>query len=483
MILEDKALSEMERLSWSSIQAGIKRLRQAGVWPRPPAARRLHLGDDLGYDDVQEIPEVANLVQYLASDEAIKAIYFRNAADPELYVLYHCWVRLLLSVLGETAGMSPTKRVFRKWFARFVKEVYSDTAVWRIADTVTGLTIRGGELRFDQTTALTPIPGYALPSIAGRHWDSLQGSSFFHSWHPGGLDKATIISTVRVRKHDYSCSGLPYPHLTQELGRSHAALAAVRLVKSGVPRLHCHAKFQLSRFPLSGPLLYCNHEGLGTGYEQETVIERNDFRDIRRLWRQPMVSEYWRYPLGLRNPTRMDVALGRFFRTYGQENWLDDMVDLSIALESLFNPTDSQELSHRIALRAAWLLGWESVGSSPGSPSAELYRRIRTMYDVRSGRVHGDIPDEKAVRKWVKTIAGVEIGGAGGHGPLDPSLSAKAVESGRDIVRKAIRACARLQGRDPNKGPHWPLPDNFDEMLVSPIQRRKWQRAAGVTRY
>jgi len=149
------------------------------------------------------------------------------------------------------------------------------------------------------------------------------------------------------------------------------------------------------------------------------------------------------------------------------------MVDLTTALESLFGPEDNQELSHRISLRAAWLLGRDLVGDDPSPSSAEVYERVRTMYKVRSARVHSDIPKVKDIHKWVTVLSGVRHDPSQHGGVLD-----KAMESARAIVRQAIRAGARLAEIDPS-WPHWPLPEDFNILSVPSLQRRKCQRAAG----
>lgn len=478
--MENEALLKVEKLCLCSIDAGIKKLCQLGAWPRPPAARKLRIGYDFYYDDIRAIPEADDLVQSLASDTTISSIYFHDSCKPELHILYDYWVRLLLCILSETEGNAIGKRVFKKWFDRFIKELYSDTAVWRIVDTVTGLTLRGAALKFDSSTSLMSIPGYDLQTIMGKYWITLQNDRFFyHDWHAGGHDKTTIITSMRVRKHDYAGFHWPPPHLTKEIERSLAVIDAIRLIMSGVPRIHCHAQFHLSYFPLADPISYCNSAGDFGLYEEEAVLDKSDFSDVRKLWRKLMATRYASHLLTSTKPTPMDVALGRFSRTYVRQNWLDDMVDLTIALESLFGPKDNQELSHRISLRTAWLLGWDRVDDDPSWTSAEVYRRVRAMYDIRSARVHGGIPREKDIRRWVTILSGVQYDESKHGGVLHGGLLDRATESAREIVRKAIRACARLAEMD-STGPHWPLPSDFDKLIVASINRNRWQRAAGL---
>ena len=61
----------------------------------------------------------------------------------------------------------------------------------------------------------------------------------------------------------------------------------------------------------------------------------------------------------------------------------DQLIDLVVALEALFSPTDQRELSFRVALNAAILL-------APSRADAqEMATFIREMYDARSSLVHG----------------------------------------------------------------------------------------------
>jgi hypothetical protein len=470
MQINGENLEKLEQLCRSSIEAGIAKLCEIGAWPRPPAARRLRAGYDFYYLDFENIREVNNLLQHLADDDKIRLIYFRKPTTPALHILYDYWVNLLLKILRETEGTSPTNHVFKKWFRRFLKELYTDTAVWRAVDTITGLTLHGRRLIFDQSTVLTSIPAH---NLKGKIWEDEQYIQ--DKWFATGHDKATIITTVVIPKIKYAGSLHPYPHLTKHIERHLAAIDAIRLTKSGIPRLHCFAEFQLSNFPSITPLAFCQQEGDKGLYENDTVIDKSDFPIIRGLWRELMDIKYKDTSFAHTKPHPMDTAFARFSNTYKRQNWLDHITDLTIALESLFNPTDNEELKHRVSLRAAWLLSSdESANGSPDMANNIIYKRVRDMYDIRSCRVHGGTPEKKDIRKWVKTLSGVEY-----DEPKDWELYELALESARDIVRKAIRACMKLSKLG-TSGPHFPLPPKFDENIITANQRRKWQKAAGT---
>jgi len=470
--MENEKLQRIEQLCRLSVEAGITELCEIGTWPRPPAARRLRCGYDFSSEYLRRIPLVDELIACLASDDKIQSIYFTSSSTPELHILYEYWEQLLLRILRETKGMSPSNRVFRKWFNRFLKELYSDTAVWRSVDTITGLVVNAAQLKFDKATVITSIPAYRLESVI---WGEDQYTQ--DAWLAVGLDKATLITTVRIPKRQYAGFLMPPPHLTGDIERHFSAIDAIRLTKSGVPRLHCHAQFQLSDFPTSDPLAYCDREGGPRMYEKETILNKSGFEAVKNLWQERMNTRYEEYLPRHTTSNAMDTAYGRFFRSYRYQNWFDSIVDLTIALESLFTPDESQELKHRISMRAAWLLNVdEQPDGETRSVKNKIYDLVRTMYDVRSSRVHGGRPRQNDIRRWVQTLSGVEYDDAKeGH------LLELAMESARDIVRKAIAACARLSKLE-GDGPKWPFPEKFDENIVIDGQRKVWQKAAGVNR-
>jgi len=67
----------------------------------------------------------------------------------------------------------------------------------------------------------------------------------------------------------------------------------------------------------------------------------------------------------------------------------DKLIDYWIALESLFVPETTQELSYRTALRIAAFLG------SNGSERQRIYKEMKDSYRLRSEIVHGSIKKEK----------------------------------------------------------------------------------------
>jgi hypothetical protein len=80
---------------------------------------------------------------------------------------------------------------------------------------------------------------------------------------------------------------------------------------------------------------------------------------------------------------RVEIAVGRFNRAFSRESAEDRLIDLWVGLESLFSPTERQELTYRIALRAAF-----HVVDDPALRE-DTHRLLVDSYYFRSGVVHG----------------------------------------------------------------------------------------------
>lgn len=78
----------------------------------------------------------------------------------------------------------------------------------------------------------------------------------------------------------------------------------------------------------------------------------------------------------------LDIPLGRFHDSYERRNERDKLIDLCIALESLY-VREKDELAYRLALRCACFLERGKVELE------NTFRRVKNIYDRRSEIVHG----------------------------------------------------------------------------------------------
>lgn len=463
--MSQHTLETIEDLCHESIQAGINRLFEAGVLPRPPAARNLRLGYDYTYPVIEGIEEADNLIKYLISLKQIRKNYIREdeRAEHGEWHLYQYWTILLEKICNENQSREVDINVFRKWFNKFIKELFSQYAIWISIDTLCGLKLIKNEFNLDRYTKLSSLDAWNI--VQGTNDILLgQGQDLIFDWHISGHDRATIITQMRIPKHLYKIPFPDYPgeRLFNTIQRSMSVIESIRLVMPGSPWIHCHVTAHLSEFPLARPLYYCLRDSdpgpLGV---DEVLVNNADFRKIKRLWHDIMNSSL---------APDLDNPRFRFTQSYQGKYWIDNIVDLTIALESLFSPADSQELKHRISIRTAWLI------SSDVEPVNKTYRAVRAMYEIRNKRVHGGVPEESDVRRWLKMLTGERY-----EDSRDWELKVLATEKARGIVRKAIMACNKLS-RCTGDGPRWPFPEDFDENILIRSKRKEWQNAAGLKR-
>ena len=113
-----------------------------------------------------------------------------------------------------------------------------------------------------------------------------------------------------------------------------------------------------------------------------------------------------------------------------------------------------------------------TLSSSAGSNRQNIYMEVKIQHEYTIINK----PDDQKLHKWIATLSGEEY-----DHMKESQLLELAMESARDIVRRAIGACARLS-RQGGDGPRWPLPQGFDENIVTAGQQKIWQRAAGIRR-
>ncbi|MYF33345.1 MAG: hypothetical protein F4217_08110 [Acidimicrobiaceae bacterium] len=89
---------------------------------------------------------------------------------------------------------------------------------------------------------------------------------------------------------------------------------------------------------------------------------------------------------------RLSVPIDRLIESWGRKGHVDQIIDLGIALESLYLPRRGGEMRYRLSIRGARYLEAEEVGRR------ELARHLKTFYDARSDAVHtGRIDDTHTV--------------------------------------------------------------------------------------
>jgi len=109
-------------------------------------------------------------------------------------------------------------------------------------------------------------------------------------------------------------------------------------------------------------------------------------------------TEFWQSFQDKRQKGKLDdlkIALRRFNSSYG-EILEDRLLDQMIALESLYL-VDPQELSYRLALRAAFLIGADE------KQRKQVLNDLKDAYNARSKIIHGKKPPANLPELVVKT--------------------------------------------------------------------------------
>lgn len=471
----------VKQLCFSSIQAAVSRLCKVGAWPRPKRARILQIGRDIYEEEFDDLVEFKSLIELLVSQDKIKSMYLDERFETHSRrILREYWLRFLLNVLSDTNGETVSERTFTKWFKRFVKELYCETDLWRAIYVFDGVELNGNSFQLDKFTRLMPVSEGTLKSLIPWYesipwydrYFSLSEVLTGESMSPNG--NAILVITKKLPK-EYHGSPWPAGRDFDSKERAFSALAAIRLTQPGSVFMEFWGEFKVSKFRFIDPIgMYAKPDFGLRSYEYNVNIEENDFYKIRSVWKELMNSGYAKFKLKRQSPpTRMEIAHDRFFKSYEANDWFESLLDLTIALETLFNPQDKDELRHRIAMRCAWLLhtgGNTNLKTNKNS----LFDSIHTLYDLRSNIVHGSTPTKKNIKRLVKNASKNTLDSIS-----DWELGEIAVEIARDITRRSIGVCSNL-GKLPTGGPHWPFEDNFDQSMIISSEQKRWQKAAGV---
>ncbi len=78
------------------------------------------------------------------------------------------------------------------------------------------------------------------------------------------------------------------------------------------------------------------------------------------------------------------IPIERWMRSMEQWEMVEEVIELGIALESLYLPGRNSELAFQFALRAAWHLADDPAGRD------RLFKVFKQIYDIRSKAVHGE---------------------------------------------------------------------------------------------
>lgn len=122
----------------------------------------------------------------------------------------------------------------------------------------------------------------------------------------------------------------------------------------------------------------------------------NDYKEAAQGW----LSSY-----AGKRVHNMEVAVRRTVASFGiaggRFGFEDRIIDAAIALEAMYGSFGSGEITHKISLRAAWMLG------KSAAERRRIFRDMRSLYRVRSQVVHGrsTTDEQKREQELVRALS------------------------------------------------------------------------------
>lgn len=163
-------------------------------------------------------------------------------------------------------------------------------------------------------------------------------------------------------------------------------------------------------------------------------------------------------------------ALRRFSSSFRVRQIEQNIVDLIVALESLFN-VQPQELRRRLATIVALSLGVNN------GDRKRIYQTVSAGYVLRNAIVHGQ---QKPSNALTNALARFDINPYSFSNDDIKNHLWVAEREVREIVRKALRAYIYMESHGTLEG--WPQANDFDDLQFDPQKLRQVRRHLGVNR-
>lgn len=223
-------------------------------------------------------------------------------------------------------------------------------------------------------------------------------------FYPGYLQEhpyAVIIDTEKPKVPDGGNQRLEDENTTVQ-----NIISALRLLR--VSRVHINVVFNL---------LITWQPGCANAFSRKQGIfdflpsfhlDKDDVPQLHALWKE--IEE------GSPQVTRLRIALDRYDSTFETKDAAEQLIDAVIAFESIYIQGGS-ELSHKLALRAATVLGKD------GKSREQIYAFLKMAYKMRSALVHGSMSGDD-FENW--------LGAKDSHG-------AEFINPLREDLRKSLR--------------------------------------------
>jgi hypothetical protein len=291
------------------------------------------------------------------TDEKAKQWWLENMlASPMLY-----------AYVSRANGFQFDERVFNELFDAFQKDIFSPDITVTELSPLMNVEMESNQIQIDDNVWLRQLSTNEL-----EEWfnvETLLTPQPLPTYELLELKSAIEIVYQQKRHSAFGSAGA-----REKVSR---LLTAMRLLTDASPRL-AFTKTRTSSFLTSG---------FGTRWTP-SVLRHGPLAKIDKSQESGLVELYRKLGSGP-NLTRIGLAVARWNSAADRLTEEDKLIDYWIALESLFVPDTTQELSYRTALRIAAFLG------SNGIERKQIYEQMKESYRLRSEIVHGSIRKRK----------------------------------------------------------------------------------------
>lgn len=143
-------------------------------------------------------------------------------------------------------------------------------------------------------------------------------------------------------------------------------------------------------FGYPAPTDYAMYDFAARAFFGDETVSQNEFENFKSLW-----LLYKAYGENRLSMERAVEHLSRALSRHGRLALQDKILDTAIALETVYTADTHTEITYRLSTRAAFFLGGNS------DERAEVSRKVREFYNVRSRLAHGSSQDnEKLNAAW-----------------------------------------------------------------------------------
>jgi hypothetical protein len=320
------------------------------------------------FDALKQLPEFQALHGYILSSPVAGSVFvdagnnpIREAGSQSHWLMNFYIVPLLTRYIGSQLTLDFDEGRAKAVYARLEDFLRSTRITYSIVAPLEHFEGPDDEVRLDATTLLRKLSEDEIQYL----WDLGEFGGIVDRNQALGM--GFCLATYQVAKKNAPTN---FSQVNARLAR---LVTALRLLKSG--QVGIPAVIQSPREPVFGPVYGGASSGptpalLGPTYTLLLEDRERLIATYEALGSGAAVQEF-------------RVALERFNYAYERKRPHDKLIDYWVALEALFLPDISQELSFRASLRIAYY-----VAGTPDERE-EVFRKMRLSYDTRSDVVHG----------------------------------------------------------------------------------------------